>query len=236
MASKDETDESLSPIQHIEAVIKDKIFNKIFAYVFFSFLVINWQEIIILAKSKNDIYYTLAILFTSKEFLWWIIPAWLAHFGLPFVFGVIASIITPYLTYSISKYTSLPLARMRYIDREADIRVKSELQNLRAELSKATIDANNMEHKVKSLNDEFVRLSTLTNDLKDHRIRLFKGIEAFVLCYDKKGMIKDKNDLIEFILEVENTEFYKDQAIANKVNKMVENIKDVYYKEEGASE
>ncbi|MBN3146252.1 hypothetical protein [Pectobacterium brasiliense] len=232
MVSKDETDESLSPIQHIEAVIKDKIFNKIFAYVFISFLVINWEEILIIVKSKNDIYYTLAILFTSKAFLWWIIPAWLAHFGLPFIFGVMASIITPYLTYFISKYTSLPLARIRYIDREADIRVKNELQNLRAKLSEETIIANNMEDKVKSLNDELARLSSITKNLKDDRVELFRGIEAFVKCYDEKGKIEDQNDLLEFILEVENTDFYKDTVIINKVNKMVENIKDVYYKGE----
>ena len=34
----------------MEYVIKDKVFNKLFAYIFISFLVINWRDILILFK------------------------------------------------------------------------------------------------------------------------------------------------------------------------------------------
>ncbi|MHA0863172.1 hypothetical protein ACR9HT_02410 [Enterobacter wuhouensis] len=76
--------------------IKDKLFNKVYFYIIVSFLLFNWQEIIILLKANEDIYYTLAIIFTGKNFLGSIfLPAWLAHFGLPIITGLLASILSP---------------------------------------------------------------------------------------------------------------------------------------------
>ncbi|HGA6755993.1 TPA: hypothetical protein ACIS83_003598, partial [Salmonella enterica subsp. enterica serovar Virchow] len=51
----------------MEYVIKDKVFNKLFAYIFISFLVVNWRDILILFKSKEDVLYTLSIVFTGEK-------------------------------------------------------------------------------------------------------------------------------------------------------------------------
>ena len=52
-------EEALSPNQSLSEAIKDKIFNKIYFYILVSFLLVNWQEILILFKSSEDIFYTL---------------------------------------------------------------------------------------------------------------------------------------------------------------------------------
>ncbi|HBU5075864.1 hypothetical protein [Klebsiella pneumoniae] len=59
-------EEALSPNQSLSEAIKDKIFNKIYFYILVSFLLVNWQEILILFKSSEDIFYTLSIIFTRE--------------------------------------------------------------------------------------------------------------------------------------------------------------------------
>ncbi len=49
-------EEALSPNQSLSEAIKDKIFNKIYFYILVSFLLVNWQEILILFKSSEDIF------------------------------------------------------------------------------------------------------------------------------------------------------------------------------------
>ncbi|MDY8856024.1 hypothetical protein UZM81_24525, partial [Escherichia coli] len=60
-SSLENKDENVTVRNTIEEAIRDKLFNKLFAYVVVSFLVVNWQDIIILFKSKYDIYTTLSI-------------------------------------------------------------------------------------------------------------------------------------------------------------------------------
>lgn len=61
-SSLENKDENVTVRNTIEEAIRDKLFNKLFAYVVVSFLVVNWQDIIILFKSKYDIYTTLSVM------------------------------------------------------------------------------------------------------------------------------------------------------------------------------
>ncbi|EHR0609906.1 hypothetical protein KS898_003203, partial [Escherichia coli] len=124
----------------MDEAIKDKLFNKLFAYVVVSFFVVNWQEILILFKSKYDIYTTLSIVWVGDKyqipyFGTFIASPFLAHFVMPFIYGTIASIVMPYITMRISKLTGRNYAQIRYIDHEFDseekARVKALLRNLK---------------------------------------------------------------------------------------------------------
>ncbi|EBK9847484.1 hypothetical protein DX320_20135, partial [Salmonella enterica] len=55
-SSLENKDENVTVRNTIEEAIRDKLFNKLFAYVVVSFFVVNWQDIIILFRSKYDIY------------------------------------------------------------------------------------------------------------------------------------------------------------------------------------
>ncbi len=54
-SSLENKDENVTVRNTIEEAIRDKLFNKLFAYVVVSFFVVNWLDIIILFKSKYDI-------------------------------------------------------------------------------------------------------------------------------------------------------------------------------------
>ncbi|MEY6982611.1 hypothetical protein AB9B43_22505, partial [Escherichia coli] len=64
-SSLENKDENVTVRNTIEEAIRDKLLNKLFAYVVGSFFVVNCQDIIILFKSKYDIYTTLSIVWVG---------------------------------------------------------------------------------------------------------------------------------------------------------------------------
>lgn len=209
--------------------LKDKLFNKVYFYIIVSFLLFNWQEIIILLKAKEDIYYTLAIIFTGSTVLNGIfLPAWLAHFGFPIITGLLASILTPHITFSVFYLTSGCFAKIRHGDRMADLKLQEKLMSARNALTKQKEGINYLEQRNKDLMKENTNLTNKNNSLKDTRREIFFGIKAFVDCYDEKKGLHTENDIIDFLKEVEHTEFYKDEEIKIKAPKLIADLKRIY--------
>lgn len=209
--------------------IKDKLFNKLYFYIIVSFLLFNWQEIIILLKAKEDIYYTLAIIFTGKTFFGGIfLPAWLAHFGLPIITGLLASILSPYITFAVFYLTSDCFAKIRHGDRIADQKVLGMLASARRALARQDVEINSLEQRNLDLKKNNEALVSKNNELLERRRELYFGIKAFVDCYDEKEGLHNEADVIAFLKEVEHTEFYKDSGILRKAPKLIEDLKRVY--------
>lgn len=219
-----------------ENAIKDKLFNKLFAYVFISFLMVNWQEILILFKSNDDILYTLSVVWTghyilSMEIVNWqgiFLPAWVYHFGLPFLFGTIASVAMPWATQFIVSLTSRAYARIRHIDYEGDIKEKDRIQNLRIKLAKKTALASNLESKNATLTEQAEAFEKAIATLKHTRVELFYGVKAIVDIYDGLGQkIENPNDFAELLKSVEKSDFYRDQALP-KISRLIDELKIAY--------
>ncbi|HBB0988442.1 TPA: hypothetical protein J1A59_004923, partial [Escherichia coli] len=108
------------------------------------FLIINWKDILIILKSKDDILYTLSIVFVGGNvpfFDNWIVSPWVYHVVIPFIYGVFASVLAPFLTLKISKLTSKLYTEIRYLDEVADYDKRIELQRKKTKLNQATNDA-----------------------------------------------------------------------------------------------
>lgn len=224
-------EEALSPNQSLSEAIKDKIFNKIYFYILVSFLLVNWQEILILFKSSEDIFYTLSIIFTSQMWFGYMFSPWFAHFGLPIIFGTLASAFTPFVTYGISRVTAKEFAKIRRADRKADLEVEDEFQDLRIQLVNKTNKADSLVNRINLLEMHNATLSEKNTQLQEHRRQLFFGIKAFVDYYETKGPLKTPEDFAELFKLVEKTEFYKDFAIVGRVNKLLGDIKSIYFED-----
>ncbi|HHT1356716.1 TPA: hypothetical protein ACTYC5_004313 [Enterobacter hormaechei] len=229
--AKPGNEEALSPNQSLSEAIKDKIFNKIYFYILVSFLLVNWQEILILFKSGEDILYTLSIIFTSQMWFGNMLPPWFAHFGLPILFGTLASALTPFVTYWISRVTAKRFAKIRRADRKADLEVEDEFQDLRIRLVTKTNKADSLLNRIKLLEMQNATLSEKNTQLQEHRKQLFFGIKAFVDFYETKGALKTPEDFAEFLMLVEETDFYRDTTIVGRVNELLANIKSIYFEE-----
>lgn len=158
----------------MEYVIKDKLFNKVFAYIFISFLVVNWRDILILIKSKEDILYTLSIVFVGGKlpFLGGVVLSpWVAHFFLPFVYGVIASIVAPIVTLAVSYVTTNIYHEIKFLDENA---YENQLKK-QAKKAKERIDIEmNGKYSQKVLDERKKTWKILIMRLKINKLTLIK--------------------------------------------------------------
>ncbi|EJR0137578.1 TPA: hypothetical protein ACNROY_004215 [Escherichia coli] len=232
-SSLENKDENITVKNTIEEAIRDKLFNKLFAYVVVSFFVVNWQDILILFKSKYDIYTTLSIVWVGDEYNIpflpsFILPPFVAHFVMPFIYGTVASVIIPYVTLFISKATGRNYARIRYLDYEFDLKEKAKIEDLMFDLrskesARLDLDAA-IEERIKSLS----AIDSKNKELLDDRVALFEGIKAIVDVYTEKNKrISSPEDFVDLLKAVERTDFYKDIGLSG-INDLIADLKNTY--------
>ncbi|EHK8442542.1 hypothetical protein KKY25_004657 [Escherichia coli] len=232
-SSLENKDENITVKNTIEEAIRDKLFNKLFAYVVVSFFVVNWQDILILFKSKYDIYTTLSIVWVGDEYnipflSSFILPPFVAHFVMPFIYGTVASVIIPYVTLFISKATGRNYARIRYLDYEFDLKEKAKIEDLMFDLrskesARLDLDAA-IEERIKSLS----AIDSKNKELLDDRVALFEGIKAIVDVYTEKNKrISSPEDFVDLLKAVERTDFYKDIGLSG-INDLIADLKNTY--------
>ncbi|HBC5813613.1 TPA: hypothetical protein KEV26_002690 [Escherichia coli] len=192
----------------LEDAVKDKLFNKVFAYIFISFLISNWRDIFILLKSKDDVMYTLSIVFVGEKipllgnlFL----PSFVAHFVLPFIYGVVASILAPLLTLLISLVTSTLYAKLRKIDEIAN--KKEQIRTINSDIKKAI----KKQRDVKKYIEQEEELESLEKRLKEIRKQIEcvdSDIIHIIKLYREKGeSLNSVDDFYEFFTAVKNSSF-----------------------------
>ncbi|MCX9955994.1 hypothetical protein [Escherichia coli] len=208
-------------LKSFSEIIKDKIFNKVFAYVVISFLIFNWKDILIILKSKDDILYTLSIVFVGGNvpfFDNWIVSPWVYHVVIPFVYGVFASVLAPILTLKLSKLTSKLYTEIRYLDEAADYDKRIELQRKKTKLNQATNDAKYskqiLDENENKLNDLAKKQREICGAIK----LLHTDVGSIIELYKNKGVsIESPQDLCDFIVAIKSTSFYNDDKHFNKL-------------------
>ncbi|MFV2240454.1 hypothetical protein ACNITM_18155 [Escherichia coli] len=207
----------------MEYVIKDKVFNKLFAYIFISFLVVNWRDILILLKSKEDVLYTLSIVFTGEKIQFLdgeILPPWFAHFFLPFFYGVIASIVAPVITLAVSCITTKVYYKIKILDNKTDENEKEKLAKRAKKRAEREIEASYSQQK---LDERKKELEDILNKIEDEKEKYdimkerfddaitltYKNIHILPTLYEnRKCKIETPQDLYDFIAAIKKTSFY----------------------------
>lgn len=234
---KNSSTENTSTIDSIKGTmdeaIKDKLFNKLFAYVVVSFFVVNWQEILILFKSKYDIYTTLSIVWVGDKyqipyFGTFIVSPFLAHFVMPFIYGTIASIVMPYITMRISKLTGRNYAQIRYIDHEFDSEEKARVKALLRNLKKKEEELLKLEEQIEGQQKILNTIEEKKREIESARVALYHGIKVIVDIYKAKDKrISTKEDLADLLKAIEESDFYKDTGLWG-INKLIDDVETIY--------
>lgn len=217
----------------MDEAIKDKLFNKLFAYVVVSFFVVNWQEILILFKSKYDIYTTLSIVWVGDKyqipyFGTFIASPFLAHFVMPFIYGTIASIVMPYITMRISKLTGRNYAQIRYIDHEFDSEEKARVKALLRNLKKKEEELLKLEEQIEGQQKILNTIEEKKREIESARVALYHGIKVIVDIYKAKDKrISTKEDFADLLKAIEESDFYKDTGLWG-VNKLIDDVETIY--------
>ena len=235
--SKNSSTENTSAIDSIKGTmdeaIKDKLFNKLFAYVVVSFFVVNWQEILILFKSKYDIYTTLSIVWVGDKyqvpyFGTFIVSPFLAHFVMPFIYGTVASIVMPYITMRISKVTGRNYAQIRYIDREFDSEERARVKKLLRNLKQKEEELLKLEEQIAGQQKILNTIEEKKREIESARVALSHGIKVIIDVYKaKEKRISTKEDFADLLKAIEESDFYKDTGLRG-INKLIDDVETIY--------
>ncbi|EFJ0400135.1 hypothetical protein A6F28_004620, partial [Escherichia coli] len=165
--------------------------------------------------------YTLSIVFVGGNvpfFDNWIVPPWVCHVVIPFIYGVFASVLAPILTLTISKLTSKLYTEIRYLDEVADYDKRIELQRKKTKLNQATNDAKYskqiLDENENKLNDLVTKQREICGAIK----LLHTDVGSIIELYKNKGVsIESPQDLCDFIVAIKSTSFYNDDKHFNKL-------------------
>ncbi|EGZ6560467.1 hypothetical protein JJF66_003888 [Escherichia coli] len=213
--------------------IKDKLFNKVFAYILISFLIINWKDILILMKSKDDILYTLSVTFVGGKIplvYEGVLPPWLYHFCLPFIFGIIASIAAPIVTLCVSKLTSKIYTEIRYLDADMDQNKRKALQIKETEIIKSINDTQFNKRIMDENKNELERLLRQQKEIMAAIKLLYDDVGVIIELFKSKGVgIDSPEKLYDFVMAIKKTSLYNGD---HDFNKLVADISNLFDKTE----
>ena len=193
----------------LEDAVKDKLFNKVFAYIFISFLISNWRDIFILLKSKDDVMYTLSMVFVGEKIPLFgdvFVPSFVAHFVLPFIYGVVASILAPLLTLLISMVTGTIYAKLREIDKIED--KKEQIRKINRDINDVTKKRKDVEERFEKEKKERESLKRELEEIREQIKCVDSDIHHIIELYREKGeRINSLDDFYEFFTAVKSSSF-----------------------------
>lgn len=208
-SSIEKENEKSSAQNLIEGAVKDKLFNKVFAYIFISFLISNWRDIFILLKSKDDVMYTLSMVFVGGKIPLFgdvFVPSFVAHFVLPFIYGVVASILAPLLTLLISMVTGTIYAKLREIDKIED--KKEQIRKINRDINDVTKKRKDVEERLEKEKKEHESLKRELEEIREQIKCVDSDIHHIIELYREKGeRINSLDDFYEFFTAVKSSSF-----------------------------
>lgn len=176
--------------------------NGFYGYIITSFVVFNWENIILILKSKNDIEMTLIYISLQQDFS-------LNFFWLPLIFGIIAAFIMPI----ISTLYSLSIAGFTMARKDSEgfgtltwksIKSSLEMKNM---LKDKSIEQLNLE--VKQLNDKRTNLLDHNSLLLEQKENLELFLNKVLDVYEKHPELKTKENLFDFLSAVKEQKIYE---------------------------
>lgn len=175
--------------------------NGLYGYILTSFVVFNWENIILILKSKNDIEMTLIYISLQQNFS-------LNFFWFPLFFGIAAAFIMPF----ISTLYSLAIAGITEASKDSEGFGTLTWRNI-----KSSLEMKNMlkDKSIEKLNREVRQLNDKRTNLLDHNRSLLEQKENLELflnkvldVYEKHPELKTKQNLIDFLDTVKEQEIY----------------------------
>lgn len=173
-------------------IFPDRFKNGFYGYIITSFILFNWENIILVLKSKNDIEMTLIYISTQLNFTF-------NFFWLPFFSGIAAAFIMPLISTGYSLYTGGMTAMRNDSLGFGGLLWKNVKKNLELKHS-------GIHETIKRSNEEVVRLKEELDELRNDnltRLKQKENLEIFlgkvVSVYEEYPLVNTETDFLEML-------------------------------------
>lgn len=165
---------------------KDRLTNRLYMYMFSSVLVANWQHILIILKSKNDIELTLGLMTFDAYFSFF-------YFYFPLLIGAALAILMPYCTRFISELTASQYYLIKNSEQFGLSTLKLKTAKRNEKISEIELRRANNEAKADNLKQ--------TRDLLESQsTSYFHWLQGILKAYNETGGKIDTADDLKNIL------------------------------------
>ncbi|MFI8014903.1 hypothetical protein ACIEGK_27960 [Citrobacter freundii] len=175
--------------------------NGLYGYILTSFVVFNWENIILILKSKNDIEMTLIYISLQQNFSW-------NFFWLPLLLGIFAAFMMPL----VSTLYSLTIAGITEASKDSEGIGTLTWRNIKSSLEMKSMLKDKSIEKLKSevteLNDKRTNLLDHIGLLLEQKENLELFLNKVLDVYEKHPELKTKQNLIDFLDSVKEQEIY----------------------------
>lgn len=198
--------------------VKERLHNRVYSFILTSIIAANWQHIIIIIKSKRNIYATLNDITATSNFL-------LLYFFAPIIVGIALSFIMPFLTRLIEVATAKQHAIIKNSHLIGQAELEIELEKRKKKASKINLEtvANDNKASNQKYQTEFLISQSKT---------YYKWLQGLLKSYENIGTkIENEQDLKKLLLELEKNEAVYDEAILPDFKKIMYEVKAVHEKE-----
>jgi hypothetical protein len=194
----------------VEAV-KDRLTNRLYMYMFSSVIITNWQHILIIIKSKNDIELTLGIMTFEPSFAF-------LYFILPVIFGTILAIAMPYCTRFVVELTASQYFLIKNSDVLGKTDVDIKIAKKKHRLSTIELQNENNEAEIK-------RIKSNNDILQSQSSAYYKWLQGVLKAYNETGgKINTPDDLKRMLLKLKEYDAVYDMELLPKFKKLMDDI------------
>jgi len=203
----------------IDNLIADKLKNNFYGYLIVSFVIVNFENIILILKSKNDIEMTLIYIQAQPNFA-------MHFFWLPLLYGIGAALGMPIITALYAVFAGVFDAirtESKGVGSTLWARAKeySELKLQQTRLSRTTL-FNDFEKKK---NDQGV-LNTSIKELIEQKNNLERYLAESAALYKKFRIDNGGIDLIGLLEAIEEKQLYGHYPDTNALLKLIDLAKE----------
>ncbi|ERM14354.1 hypothetical protein L585_08475 [Pantoea ananatis BRT175] len=196
--------------------VKERITNRLYMYVFSSVIAANWQNILIIFKSKNDIELTLGIMTFEPTFS-------IFYFYLPVLIGVILAITMPFFTRIIAEKTASQYYLIKKTEVVGEANFREKMANKEEQISQVKL-------RTTRNNSEIDRLKSQIEELESQSKAYFNWLKGLLNAYNETGgEIVTTDDLKKLLLKLKEHNAVYDLALVPGFKKLmndIENMKD----------
>lgn len=204
-------------------IFPDRFKNGFYGYIITSFILFNWENIVLILKSKNDIEMTLIYISVQQNFTF-------NFFWLPFIYGILAAFIMPLISTGYSLYTGGMTAMRNDSLGFGGLLWNNIKKNLELKQS-GILDT------IDKLNTEVIQLKKDSDKLRDdikERLILKENLEVFlgkvVDVYQEHPSINTEIELLEILYAMKHRgifEYYSGGSDIRFINNLLVEAEDV---------
>ncbi|HBR5116498.1 TPA: hypothetical protein ACQ7SR_002861 [Klebsiella pneumoniae] len=203
--------ESNSIVGSVAEAVKDRLTNRLYIYMFSSLVAANWQHILIILKSKNDIELTLGIMaFENHLFI--------LYFLLPLIVGAVLALFMPYCTRIVSEYTASQYYLIKNSDKVGQTALELKLATEKEKISEK-------ERKKAKSDLETTNFKNQLDIFESQSKAYYKWLSGLLKAYKETGgKIETTDDLKKILLKLKEHNAVYDIEIVPEFEKMMANL------------